>query len=737
MTGVRDETLVGRTLNGRYKIGERIARGGMASVFKAEDMRLDRTVAVKVMHQNLGDEDAFLKRFNREAKAAAKLNHRGVVSVFDQGTDGDVTYLVMEYVPGSTLRDVMRMENPMSPEHSLEFLAGVLVALSAAHAAGIIHRDIKPENVLITPDGDVKVADFGLARAISANTQGNGDGTVMGTVSYLAPEIVSNQGADARSDVYACGAMLYEMLTGSKPHSGDTPIQVAYRHVHEDIGRPSSVVPELPDYVDALVARATDRDPYRRPADARGLLQLVKLVQRAIEQHLPSDPDLVRQLLPPLVPLDDIATVPVPTTGNSVGRHTNHEASVPPRKPGKYSAGAASEAIAEATANIDAILKGASNPDRHDTEPFSLESFNAGKYGAEMFGNGRTEPPSERTVQWSTGDPAPRGMVPAMSRDQYRADRESSDGDNRGKGLLITTVIAALVVGAIGWYLGFGRFDDTPMLVGMSESEAVIEAKNGGYVFRVTERAFSETAPLGTVITTDPKPGGNILPGEAIDAIISKGMERYPVPELRNLRIADAIRKLNEVHLKPGLVTEGWSETVTEGKVRGTKGYTAGDHVRRGTKIDLVVSKGREPIQIRSFIGSSRDAAIGGLRGLGFGVSVVNGYSDTAPVGRVIAQVPSGGTGHRNDVIRITVSLGPDTVKVPSVIGLKADSAAGRIRGAGLTAGGEGGNGRVVSQSPGAGTSVRRGSTVSYTVASEPVQQGSDCSKKRQRRGLC
>jgi beta-lactam-binding protein with PASTA domain/tRNA A-37 threonylcarbamoyl transferase component Bud32 len=678
VTSVRDETLVGRILNGRYKIGERIARGGMASVFLAEDQRLDRTVAVKVMHQDLGDEDAFLQRFNREAKAAAKLNHRGVVSVFDQGTDGDVTYLVMEYVPGSTLRDVMRDESPMSPERSLEFLAGVLVALSAAHAAGIIHRDIKPENVLITPDGDVKVADFGLARAISANTHGN-DGTVMGTVSYLAPEIVSNQSADARSDVYACGAMLYEMLTGAKPHSGDTPIQVAYRHVHEDIEKPSSAVPSLPDYVDALVGRATDRDPFRRPADARGLLQLVRLVQRAIEQGLANDPELVAELAPP--DYDTAITAPVPLPNG---------------------------------------VHGGGSVDTQVTE---------------MFGNG-VGPAPEATVQWSTGEPPPRGMSPAMTPGQYRADREALDKDNRGKGLLIATVVAALFVGLIGWYLGFGRFDDTPMLVGMSESEAVIEAKNGGYVFKVTERAFSETAPLGTVISTDPEPGGNILPGELINAVISKGKERYPVPELRNLRLADAIRKLSEVHLEPGEVTEDWSESVPKGKVRGTKNISAGTHVKRGTKVNLVVSKGREPVQIRNFTGSSRDVATGGLRRLGFGVSVVNGYSDRVAVGRVMGQYPAGGTGYRGDTIRITVSLGPQTIKVPNVVGLDADAATAKIEGAGLNASGGGGNGTVASQSPGAGAEVKRGSSVSFSVQEEPQPPG-DCSKRKKNRGRC
>ena len=678
MTSVRDESLVGRTLNGRYKIGERIARGGMASVFLAEDVRLDRTVAVKVMHQDLGDEEAFLERFNREAKAAAKLNHRGVVSVFDQGTDGDITYLVMEYVPGSTLRDVMRNESPMSPARSLEFLAGTLVALSAAHAAGIIHRDIKPENVLITPEGEVKVADFGLARAISANTATNG--TVMGTVSYLAPEIVSNQSADARSDVYACGAMLYEMLTGAKPHSGDTPIQVAYRHVHEDIGKPSATVPGLPDYVDALVARTTDRDPIKRPADARGLLQLVRLVQRAIEQGLANDPELVAELRPPAISADEALTIPV---------------AVPVGAP------------------IDAGSDGAAT---------------------EMFPVAAGAAPAEATVQWSTGEAPPRGIVPAISTDKYREDREGMDPEKRGKIMLAGVVAAALIIGLIGWYWGAGRYEDTPMLIGLSESQAVVEAKNGGYTLEVSERAFSETAPLGTIISTDPEPGGNIMPGDVINAVVSKGKERYAVPEVRGLRVEEAARKLEELHLVPGQVTEDWSNKVEKGRVRNSA-IDEGTYVKRGTKIDLVVSKGREPITVRSYVGSTRTVAVGGLQSLGFRVAVVNGYSDSVAAGRVMGQTPSGGTAYRNDTIRITVSLGPQTIKVPGVVGMSGDDAAAKIEAAGLNASG-GGEGTVVSQSPGSGAEVKRGSSVTITVQ-EAAPEDKPCTPKRQRKGLC
>ncbi len=216
----------------------------MATVYEATDLRLDRTVAVKVMHEGLADDDEFVRRFQREARSAARLAHHNVVAVFDTGDDDGTLFLVMEYVPGLTLRDLIRKEAPMSPAKALAMIEPVLAALAAAHDAGILHRDVKPENVLLADDGRVKVADFGLARAINSETQHTATGGVLiGTVSYLSPELVVNGKADARADVYAAGVLIYEMLTGHKPHQADSPIQVAYKHVHEDIPPPSASTP--------------------------------------------------------------------------------------------------------------------------------------------------------------------------------------------------------------------------------------------------------------------------------------------------------------------------------------------------------------------------------------------------------------------------------------------------------------------------------------------------------------
>ncbi|MDX3102372.1 Stk1 family PASTA domain-containing Ser/Thr kinase [Nonomuraea angiospora] len=265
------DPLVGRLLDGRYRIESRIARGGMATVYLALDVRLDRTVALKVMHRSLAEDPAFVRRFIGEAKSVARLSHPNVVHVFDQGTDTDVVYLSMEYVPGKTLRDILRERGRLPAREALEIMIPVLAALGAAHQAGMVHRDVKPENVLMTDDGRVKVVDFGLARAIEATNQTR-TGVMIGTIGYMAPEQVTTGAADVRSDVYAAGIMLFELVTGQQPYDGATPMSVAYRHVHDTVPAPSSVVHDVPPLIDTLVAQATAREPDQRPADATAML---------------------------------------------------------------------------------------------------------------------------------------------------------------------------------------------------------------------------------------------------------------------------------------------------------------------------------------------------------------------------------------------------------------------------------------------------------------------------------
>jgi serine/threonine-protein kinase len=276
------DPLVGRLLDGRYQVEALVALGGMATVYRAIDTRLDRRVALKVMHADLARDDEFVDRFIVEAKSVARLSHPNVVSVYDQGRDGPYPYLAMEYLPGRTLRDLLSERGAFPPREALSIMLPLLSGLAAAHTAGIVHRDVKPENVLIAPDGHLKVVDFGLARALSGISSQTRTGVIIGTVAYLAPEQVTGNRTDARTDVYAAGIVLFELLTGSKPHTGETPLAVAYKHVNETVPPPSRFVQGIPPEVDRLVMQATSGDPRGRPADAAAFLRLVNEVLRGL-----------------------------------------------------------------------------------------------------------------------------------------------------------------------------------------------------------------------------------------------------------------------------------------------------------------------------------------------------------------------------------------------------------------------------------------------------------------------
>ncbi|HEY9425221.1 MAG TPA: protein kinase, partial [Microterricola sp.] len=255
MSSTPNDPMIGRLIDGRYQVRSRIARGGMATVYLATDLRLERRVAIKIMHGHLADDNTFKSRFVQEARSAARLAHPNVVNVFDQGQDSDMAYMVMEYLPGITLRDLLKDYGKLTPEQTIDIVTAVLGGLAAAHKAGIVHRDMKPENVLLADDGRIKLGDFGLARAASANTA-TGQ-ALLGTIAYLSPELVTRGVADARSDIYAVGIMMYEMLTGEQPFVGEAPMQIAYQHANDSVPAPSLKVPGLPRELDELVLWAT------------------------------------------------------------------------------------------------------------------------------------------------------------------------------------------------------------------------------------------------------------------------------------------------------------------------------------------------------------------------------------------------------------------------------------------------------------------------------------------------
>jgi serine/threonine-protein kinase len=675
--GRGDDPLIGRVLDGRYQVGQKIARGGMATVYQANDLRLDRTVAVKIMHSGLADDPEFVSRFEREARSAARLSHPGVVAVFDPGDDRGTLFLVMEYVPGLTLRDLIRKDAPMDPGKALALIEPVLAALAAAHSAGMIHRDVKPENVLLATDvdsgaGRLKVADFGLARAVNAETQHTATGGVLiGTVSYLSPELVVDGKADARSDVYAVGVLLYEMLTGVKPHQAESPIQVAYKHVHEDVPAPSLRQPGLPRYVDALVARATARDRDLRPSDARVLLHQVRRVRQALDHGVVDDPELTADLMPGVRP-------GVEDTGEVTGELGHGD------RVGILGADDVYDQDRETTTAMAPAAVATALP----RPPQNLA---------------HNQPP--RVV------PPP---VVAEEPRRYQPPRRS----RRGLFLLVGVLVTALLVGIGAWQLG--RYTTTPSVISLSQAAAKAKITGAGLKFELGTAEYSEKYTKGSVMDTDPAPGDKVAKGGTVTVILSLGPERHAVPTVRGKSLEEVQQLLEDANLGLGTVKQAYSDLVPEGKVV-TTDPKAGTLLRRDSAVEVVVSRGPRPIDITDWTGKSAKQAKASLEKQGFKVTLDEQFDDTVGKGKVVSQTPSSGQGVKGDEITLVVSKGPELFEIPRVRGLRTNEARQKLEDAGFkvkvrhSALYVGAN-YVVTVSPGEGTMVPKGTIVTLNI---------------------
>ncbi|MGY1603413.1 Stk1 family PASTA domain-containing Ser/Thr kinase [Geodermatophilus sp. SYSU D00815] len=661
-TAVTDP-VVGVVLEGRYRLEERVARGGMSTVYSATDLRLHRTVAVKIMADHLVHDPTFVDRFIREARAAAMLSHTNVVSVSDQGSDRGMVYLVMELVRGRTLRDLLQARGRLTVAETFAVLEPVLAGLTAAHRAGIVHRDIKPENVLIGVDGVVKVADFGLARAVEGSGQSVATGGVLiGTVAYLSPEQLERGKADARSDVYAAGVVLYEMLTGHPPYGGDTPLAVAYQHVHHDMPVPSEEVPGIPWQVDDLVARVTRRDPAARPLDAGAFLAELA--------------DLRDDL--------GIERVPVPTGRSSARpgtlRPTNRPHSTRPRHP--------------------------SDPGTRDIRP-GTEVL-----GTPRHGGGRTSVLGAGPTQNVAGQRPPVRPRPGVP-DHVRR--------RRARLVVAIVLLLAVTIGAVGWWLGSGRYTTIPDLVGQSQDTAIGLLQEADLDPDCCEEQWSEDVPEGVVIAADPA-AGEAIRGSDVRLVVSRGPERFTVdPALAGQPEDTVVAELQEQPALQVTVEEIYSNDVDEGLVVRFE-PPAGTPLPRGQLVTVYVSLGHEPVQVPDVIGSTPEAAAATLEQLGFTVQRGgDGRSRDVAVGQVMAVSPdpSAGPVAYGSTVTIQVSAGVPQVTVPDVRGRSAAEATQVLQAAGLEVkvstfiAGD----RVYQQSPRPGETVDEGTTVQLGVS--------------------
>ncbi|MEI7797490.1 MAG: Stk1 family PASTA domain-containing Ser/Thr kinase [Actinomycetes bacterium] len=597
--------LRGELIDGRYQIGAVIASGGMATVYSAIDTRLDRPVAVKIMHAHLAQDEDFVARFIREAKAAAAISHPNLISVHDQGwnTGGvPAVFLVMELVSGSTLRDLINQKGRLAPEEVLPILSEVLSALAVAHKAGIVHRDLKPENIMISTEGKIKVGDFGLARAMSAGQTLTADASVLlGTVAYLAPEQVQRGIADARSDVYSLGVVTFEALTGKKPYEGESPIHIAYQHVNERIPAPSTVVTNLPKEIDELVLRATSPDPDLRPANAQELLELVRLAQIAID---PAN----RQLSLPL----GLPPMPVPIKKE-------------PRSKVK---------------KIKEISK------KMDTAPVIQNKYS------------------------DTGE----------------IRRQTSKRVKRNRIIAIALFFALLLSAGATWYnyFGPGAKVSIPSIVGMKSSEAKNTLTQANLNLKITKEIFSEEISKGRVIEMSPSAGEKIATDGFINVIVSKGPERYLVPKLSGLSLADAGALLTKSKLVIGSTNYVFNEKIEKDLIIGSS-PTFGEMLKKNSPVNLLISKGSDLIEVGAYAGKSSEQALTELNDAGFNVTVKEKFSETVKAGNVISRDPQELKISRGAKITLTVSKGPEFALIPSGL-LKSDqqSATKKLENAGF-----------------------------------------------------
>lgn len=613
------DPLLGSVVDGRYRVVARIARGGMATVYEAVDLRLDRPVALKVMSPALAEDPDFVARFRREARSAAQLSHPHVVAVFDQGEADGLPYLAMEFVSGRTLRDVLRDYGLLSPEQALTILDPVLEALSAAHDAGFVHRDVKPENILISDDGRVKVTDFGMARAVTNVTSAT-QGMLIGTVAYLSPEHVEHGEADARSDVYGAGICLFEMVTGQVPFAAENPLTVAYQHVNADVPAPSTLRRSIPPDVDALVATATRRDPAMRYPDCRAFLADVRRVRRT----LPPPQPLAKETQDTLVVTDELALAAAAGVTPAVA------VSARPLQPGERGgAGEPPRRRRRGRGWLIAILV------------LLLAVGGAAAAGWYLAAGPGKQVSVPGIIGLNEADAT--AALKAVDLTLSVAGEEYSE--TIAKGLIISAdpepgaSVAVQSSVAVVLSLGPERYA-VPDVRGSPLAEATATLESGKLTVGTVTEEWNATVPTGDVVSSNPEAGTELKSGSTVALVISKGPKPVKIPALAGTP-ADEARALLEGEGLVVTVTEDYSTEFSEGLVISTT-PGKGEKVDVGGTVELLVSLGPPPVEVPYLVDMLKQDAIDTLSYLGFNVEV--NEPPITPLGRVISQDPGGGT---------------------------------------------------------------------------------------------
>lgn len=634
------DPLIGRLIDQRYRVTRRLARGGMATVYVAQDERLERPVALKVMHPHLAESDAFVERFHREARAAARIVHPGVVSVFDQGVVSGQGFLVMELIDGTNLRALLNAQGAFTIPQALRYTTDILEALRAAHRMGVIHRDIKPENILVPTDGPAKVADFGLARAVSEGST-SATGNMLGTVAYIAPEIALTTEANARSDLYSVGIMLYEMLTGAVPWADESPLQIASHHVSDDVPSPSATLPWIPREIDDLIAALTARNPANRCADASDALDLVARAAASIPSDIANrraevahedsrsgsettalNTEVMPTQLTQAMPVPAVTTATALPTATAV---TTVHASTPTETPsaGELPAKMSTRAILLAVIAFLLIVAASFGGSWWWTE------YGPGSYLTMPTTTGR----DLADVQADLGAIGLASSVEEEFSDDVQSGIVTHSDPDGGSSVHKSTNVQLYVSKGID-------MKDVPNVVGKGQDEASRTLADAGLALGAVTDAYSEEVPPGQVISQSVAAGTSLAHDSTVDVVLSKGREPRTVPTLTGKGASAAKSSIEAL----GLVaspTEAYSDTVPEGQVISQQ-TREGSTVYRGDSVSYTVSKGPEMVTVPDVVGLQRQEAHDKLEGAGFTVQedlILGGFFNT-----VRSSDPAGGS---------------------------------------------------------------------------------------------
>ena len=594
--------LSGELIDGRYQLISQIAQGGMASIYSALDTRLDRKVAVKIMHPHLAQDEAFVTRFIREAKAAAALTHPNAVSVQDQGwnTNGvPAVFIVMEMVEGNTLREYLEESGKFSVAQTLQYLTAILGALAAAHKLGIIHRDIKPENILISHDGRIKIADFGLAHgALIGSTLTAESSVVLGSVSYLSPEQVQRGISDSRSDVYSTGILAYELLVGEKPFSGDSPIQIAYMHVNNRVPRVSQSRSDIPKALDELIYSATSSNPDERPRDAGVFLNAIQDIARAL------DPKRNQLSLELDIPLQKISEKPSRMKKKS--------------KPEPVKEVTQEKPIREMTAGTKRRISKRVRRNRIIAAMLAVALGIGGWYV--LIGPGsRIVVPSivGASVEEANAALSPLGLTSEVI--EKRFDEEIAAGkilesDPSGGGKIDAGGRVKLVISK-----GQERYV-IPVLTGLTPEAAIKMLTSQPLKSAGLTEEFNSTIPKGLVISTNPSNGQKVKRDTPVAILVSKGVEEIALTTYVGQSGEQAQNELTDAGFNVES-TFAYSETIAAGAVI-SQNPAGAVSLPKGSTITLVVSKGSKFVFIPNVYSIETTKAMAALKDLGLKVKV-------------------------------------------------------------------------------------------------------------------